>query len=84
MAAAGCGVGWRGFPSYTMQIPRLLDRVRVTGYPYPFFVIAIDEEQKCVDLLQVSGSPVKCLESVPFQDLRRNSEDVHAKNAAAG
>lgn len=47
------------------------------SYPYRFFVIAIDEEYKCVDLLQASGSPGKCLESVPFEDLRRGDEDAH-------
>lgn len=53
-----------------MEIPTINQRVHLAGHDLPFFVIAVDEDRREVDLMPISGNG-PCLESVPFAAIKR-------------
>jgi hypothetical protein len=55
-----------------MQSPVLCERVRVPGHDAAYFVVSIDEQERVVNLVPVSGHGPS-LEAVPFSELFRRA-----------
>jgi hypothetical protein len=55
-----------------MQNPVLCERVRVPGHDAPYFIVSIDERERVVNLVPVSGRG-PAIDAVPFSELRRSA-----------
>lgn len=62
-----------------MHIPSSRERVRLHGRPGTYFVLSVDREMNCAEMVRVDENDTPVLEEfVPFSEIQALEDAVHS------